>query len=194
MKRAQSGSKIAAPPLTRHRYARLIDAGILGEDDPIELVHGHLMVREPQSTPHATATDLAAEALRKAFGPEYRVRVNLPMGLGRDSEPNPDVAVVRGGARDYLADHPATAVLVVEVAFSSLRFDRSVKAALYARSNVPDYWIVNLVDRVVEVHRDPFAAPRRRPAYRTVTIARPGDTITPVAASSARIAVDDLLP
>ncbi len=179
---------------TRKEYGQLIEHGILNEDDPIELVHGQLVIREPQSTPHATAIDLVSEVLRSAFGSGWRVRAQLPMALGLDSEPEPDVVVVRGQPRDFLDDHPSTAALVVEVAKRSLVFDRTVKASLYARHRIPEYWIVNLVDRVVEVHREPAGGARRRAGYHAVTIARTGDRVTPLAAPRARIAVDDLLP
>src|SRR5439155_1378488 len=134
---------------TRREYSRLIDVGVLHEDDPIELLEGRLVVAEPQHTPHATAIDLAGEALRQAFGAGWRVRIQLPLGLGPDSEPEPDVAVVRGDARDFLADHPATAALVVEVSDAGLELDRRLKARIYARARITDYWVVNLVDRVV---------------------------------------------
>jgi Uma2 family endonuclease len=179
---------------TRKEYGRLIDAGLLGEDDPIELVEGRLVVQEPQHTRHATATDLAAEAMRAVFGGGWRIRVGLPLALGNDSEPEPDVAVIRGNARDFLADHPATADLLVEIADSSVRFDRGPKARLYARAGIADYWIVNLVDRVVEVHRDPVREGQRHAAYAVRRVAGPGETITPLAAPGARVAVDDLLP
>jgi Uma2 family endonuclease len=179
---------------TRHEYGRLVDVGILTEDDPIELVLGHLVLREPQSTPHAAAVMLASEALRAAFGRGWQVRVGLPLALGLDSEPEPDVCVVRGAARDFLTEHPSSAALVVEIALSSLAFNRTVKAEIYARARIADYWIVNLVDRVVEVHRDPTVGRRRPAKYRVVSVVRPGETLRPLAAPSARVAVGALLP
>jgi Uma2 family endonuclease len=194
VKRADPAPTFETRRWTRLEYDRLIDVGILDEDDPIELVAGHLVVREPQSSPHATATDLVSEALRRAFGRGWRVRAGLPLALGQDSEPEPDISVVRGAARDFVADHPSTAALIAEIALSSLAFNRTVKAQLYARARIADYWIVNLVDRVVEIHRDPTPGRDRRGRYRVVTMARPGESIVPLAAPVARIAVDDLLP
>jgi Uma2 family endonuclease len=179
---------------TRREYDRLIDVGILHEDDKIELLRGRLIVAEPHSTGHASGIALAAERLRLVFGVGWLVRVQLPLALDPDSEPEPDVAVVAGGPRDFVNHHPATAALVVEVADSSLRLDRQIKVETYARARIPEYWIVNLVDRVVEVHRDPLVDERRRARYRSVHVARPGDTLTPLAAPAASIAVDDLLP
>ncbi len=175
---------------TREEYDRLIDLGILDEDEPIELVQGYLVFREPKSDPHERAIELVSDALRSVFGPGWRIRVGAPLALDPDSEPEPDVSVVQGSPRD--AGHPSQAALVVEVARSSLPFDRTWKAELYARAGLADYWIVNLVDRVVEIHREP--AQQRTPAYRVVTVARPGEFISPLAAPYARIAVDDLLP
>src|SRR5712692_8205704 len=151
-----------APALVRTRrwsraeYGRLIDAGLLREDDPIELVDGQLIIREPQRTPHAVATELVEEALRRAFGRGWCVRVQLPIALDPHSEPEPDVAVVRGAPRDFLDDHPSRPALIVEVSGASLGFDRTTKAGLYARARIREYWIVNLVARRLEVRRGPL--------------------------------------
>lgn len=191
-----SGATLHPYRWTRRAYGRLIDEGILGEDDPVELLDGLLVVKEPQHTPHATAVTLALEALRAAFGPGWVVRPGLPLAAGRWSEPEPDLSVVRGAPRDYLADHPARPALVVEVAQTSLRLDRTRKAAIYARAGIEDYWIVNLADRVLEVHREPgrLETPRRRWGYRSVIVFGPADGVNPLAAPAARIAVADLLP
>ena len=179
---------------TRHEYDRLIEIGLLGEDDPIELVEGRLLVAEPQHDPHARAVELAAEALRLAFGLGWRIRVQLPLALGAASLPEPDVAVVRGTPRDAPPGHPTTAALVVEVADSSLNLDRGLKARGYARAGIADYWIVNLVDGVVEVYREPASERARRFAYRDVRIARPGEVLAPLAGPPSSIPVGDFLP
>ncbi len=115
------------------------------------------------------------------------------MAMDPDSEPEPDLAVLRGSPRDWLADHPSTAALVVEIAETSLRFDRVVKGRVYAAAGIADYWIVNLRDRVVEVYREPIRGTRRA-RYASAHLAHPGETLTPLAAPDARIAVDELLP
>lgn len=178
---------------TRREYGRMIDAGILHEDEPIELIEGRLLVAEPQNTPHGKAIELAADALRAAFGPGWRIRVRLPIALDSDSEPEPDVSVVAGSPRDDRKDHPSRPALVVEVADSSVRFDRTVKARVYARGAIPEYWIVDLTVRAVEVHRRPRRRAGHHARYASVTIARPGESIQPLAASRP-ITVDDLLP
>src|SRR2546428_1995535 len=91
---------------TRREYDRLVELGVLHEDEPIELVDGEMVVREPKHTPHTTATELTAEALRLAFGRGWHARVQEPVALEDDSEPEPDVAVVRGAPREYLASIP----------------------------------------------------------------------------------------
>ena len=181
---------------TRVEYGRLIGAGLLGEDDPIELVDGDLVVKEPQYTPHATATGLVEDAVREAFGRGWHVRTQLPVALDRMSEPEPDVTVVRGARRDYLDEHPSRPALIVEVAASSLVLDRRRKGHLYARARIADYWIVNLVDRVLEVYREPVRARSARYGwkYRRVRLLRPPATVSPLARPRARVRVADLLP
>lgn len=180
---------------TRQEYDRLIEIGLLQEDDPIELIEGRLVVAEPQHDPHARAVELVAEALPLALGRRWRIRVQLPLALGPDSEPEPDVSVVRGTPRDAPSGHPTTAALVVEVADSSLRLDRGPKARVYARAGIADYWIVNLIDRVLEVHREPSGPrPGGQSAYAAVHTLDADAIIAPLAAPPARIAVADLLP
>lgn len=181
---------------SRTEYDRSIDTGVFQPEDRFELIGGTLVVREPHRASHATAIELALDALREAFGPGWRIRVQLPVALDDESEPEPDVAVAPGSARTYLSSHPARPVLIVEVADTSLTFDREEKGSLYARARIADYWIVNLVDRVVEVHRDP--APETTAPYGwrygSVTTLRAGDVISPLAAQHARIRIADLLP
>ncbi len=181
---------------TRKEYGRLIEAGILDEDDPIELVDGELVVREPQYTPHATATQLVSDVLRGVFGRGWHVRVQLPVALDDDSEPEPDVTVVRGSPRDYLDEHPTRPALIVEVAQSRLAFDRQRKSSLYARAGIADYWIVNLVDGVLEVYRRPVRSASARSGwkYRSLRVLKRGARVSPLAAPKARIPVADLLP
>jgi Uma2 family endonuclease len=154
------------------------------------------VVSEPKSSLHSTAVRLVAEALRRAFGAGWLVNTQDPIAADDESEPEPDVAVVPGSIRDYRDEHPATAALVVEVALTSLVFDRRHKGSLYARAGVVDYWIVNLIDRIVEVRRRPAPDPAADygAAYQDIVIAQPGTVLTPLAKLDARIAVDDVLP
>ena len=176
---------------TRREYERLIAYDVLGEDEPVELLDGLLLVKEPQYSPHRTAVGLAAEALRVAFGTGWFVQVQSPIALDRRSEPEPDVAVISGALRDYTHAHPARPALIVEVALSGLRIARGRKARAYARAGLPDYWIVNLVDQVLEVHRQPDRVERR---YASIETRQLDDVVTPLAVPDARIRVADLLP
>jgi len=134
--------------------------------------------------------------LRVAFGTGWDVRGQGPVALDDESEPEPDVAVVPGSFRDYAAGHPSRPVLVVEVSESSLAFDRHHKGSVYARAGLADYWIVNLVDRVLEVYLDPVqdSAAAFGWRYGSVESFRPGASISPLALSDARVSVLDLLP
>jgi Uma2 family endonuclease len=181
---------------TRHEYDELIKSGFFDENEPIELLGGQLIVAEPKGSPHSTAVALAVEALREAFGPGWLVRVQDPVALDAESEPEPDVAVVPGRARDYLAEHPARPALLVEVAESSLAFDRGHKGSLYARAGLTDYWIVNLVDEVLEVYRRPALDRSAEFGWRYLDVQtlRPGTTLAPLARPDVTVAVADLLP
>jgi Uma2 family endonuclease len=181
---------------TRHEYERLIDHGFLDEDEPIELLDGLLLVKEPQHSPHRTSVLLVAKAVELAFGEGWFVQTQSPIILGHRSEPEPDVCVVRGSPRDYVDAHPRRPALIVEVAQSGLRIARGRKAAVYARARIADYWIVNLVDRVLEVHREP-ARPgpaRGRWGYAAIGTLGADAAIAPLAAPSAAMRVADLLP
>ena len=118
---------------TRAEYERLIDLGAFRPDERLELVGGALLVREPQGGRHYTAVGLVEDALRQVFGSGSAVRGQGPIALDKDSEPEPDLAVVPGGRRDHSRTHPSHPVLTVEVAESSLAFDRDEKGSLYAR-------------------------------------------------------------
>ena len=182
--------------MPRVRYDQLIAAGIFGPKGRVELLDGLLVAREAQSGRHATTVGLVHAALEGAFGRTYHIREAKPIALDARSEPEPDVAVVPGRLRDYVAAHPSRPVLVVEVADSSLALDRLRKGGLYARAGIADYWIVNLIDEVLEVYRDPVAGPSRLGGwkYDSVRLLRRNAIVTPLAAPRARIRIEALLP
>jgi Uma2 family endonuclease len=189
-------SSVRTKHWTRLEYERLIDLGAFRPGERLELVGGALLVREPQGGPHATAVGLVEDALRQVFGAGWTVRTHSPIALDEDSEPEPDVAVVPGSRRDHSRSHPSHPVLIVEVAESSLAFDRGEKGSLYARAGIADYWILNLPDHVLEVYRDPVAAPHAQYGHRygATLILRARDTASPLAAPTGAIRVADLLP
>ncbi len=182
--------------MTRARYDAMVANGALEEDEPIELLDGLLIVREPEGGRHAVIVGRVRRALEAAFGQGCYVREDKPFALDDMSEPEPDVVVVRGPDSRYIDQHPSKQLLIVEVAESSLNRDRTFKARLYARAGVADYWIVNLVDEVLEVYRRPVKAPSRRFGwkYGSVKLLKRGASVTPLAAPRAKIRVADLLP
>lgn len=181
---------------TRKEYDQLVEREVFTREDRIELMDGLLVVAEPQSAYHYTAIRFVARALERAFGDGWDVRMEAPVALDDRSEPEPDVAVVRGDLVDYLAAHPTDPVLVVEVALSRITFDRRYKSSLYARAGRPEYWIVNLVNRTLEIRRRPTRSVSAPYGWDYADI-RPlgvGDTASALAAPDATIAVADLLP
>jgi Uma2 family endonuclease len=130
-------------------YNRMVASGAL-EGEPVELLEGLLVEMSPQEVEHA----LIVEGLTRHFSrAEARLRVQLPLEVPPDSVPEPDLALV--AEKSTPRHHPRTALLAVEVAVSSRKVDRGVKAVLYARAGVPQYWVVNVPDRCVEVRTDP---------------------------------------
>jgi Uma2 family endonuclease len=179
----------------RDEYERLAGLGAF-RGEPVELIDGRLVVAEPQHPYHASAISAAEYALRAVLPSGWIVRTQLPISLDDESEPEPDLAVVPGRPADYRDEHPARPALALEVADTSLRFDRDQKGSLYARARIEDYWIVNLVDRALEVYREPEPDPSAPYGWRygSATTLTPPAVVVPLAFPSCRIAVADLLP
>ncbi len=129
---------------TVDEYHRMIQVGLLTEDDRVELLEGWIVPKMPRNPPHDATVEIADETLRPHLPPGWSLRVQSAITLP-DSEPEPDVAVVRGGARDYLSRHPGPADvgLLIEVSESSLNRDRDEKGRLFAQAGIPHYWIIN---------------------------------------------------
>jgi Uma2 family endonuclease len=181
---------------SREEYERMIDAGVLTTEDQVELIDGDIVTMTPQKSRHATAVRLAEIALRRAFGEQGKVdvRTQLPLALDPASEPEPDIAVVTGSPRDYRDDHPSTALLILEVADTSLAFDRTVKASLYARAGIADYWVLNVSDEMLEIHRTPERSTDAPRGWRYVERFSARDGVAPLARPDGVISVTDLLP
>jgi len=188
--------EIPARRIRRAELEQLVHPSVLPPGEALELIGGELVSAERQSPWHYAAIRKTARALVAAFGPGWDVRQEGPLALDDESEPEPDVAVVPGEPEDYAIDHPSHAVLAVEVAESSLRVDRLHKGSLYARAGLADYWVLNLVARVLEVYREPVADPSApfgwRYAHREALdlAAR----VTPLAASGSSMSVSRLFP
>jgi Uma2 family endonuclease len=172
-------------PLRRPEYEKMVAEGRF-EGERVELLEGVIVEMSPQDPRHAGAVQRLTRVLGRALAGRADVRVQLPLAVAEHSLPEPDVALVE--LEDFDEVHPTKAFLVVEVAEASLRKDRSVKAALYARAGVPEYWVVNLVDRLIEVHGDIVGA-----AYTAVTTAGPGESIRLRAFPDVEVAVGDIV-
>lgn len=172
-------------PLRRAEYELMVQQGLF-EDERIELLRGALVTMSPQGTRHSETIKRLNRILMFALDHRADVLVQAPLAVADDSEPEPDVALVP--ARDYSAEVPSQAFLVIEVAETSLRKDRGVKAALYAGARIPEYWIVDLAADVIEVHTEP-----RGESYAVVTRRARGETIALVAFPDVRVAVIDVI-
>lgn len=180
---------------TRREYDRLAEEGLFNPDKRVELLEGEIITMTPQNSPHASAIGKTERALERLFGINVWVRVQMPIIVDPDSEPEPDLAVVPGTPDDYRDEHPRSALLVVEVSDTTIALDRDRKRAIYARAGIQEYWIVNLAERCLEVYRDPVAAPGLTSLYRSSQKLVPSNSIAPLAASTAPpVAVADLLP
>jgi Uma2 family endonuclease len=165
----------------------LYNSGLL--DEKWELIEGELRRRMPINEPHMTANGLCYDALTQVFGAGF-VRVPGPIALNDESMPEPDAAVTKQHRRAYATAPPADeVVLLVEISDTTLRYDRTEKAALYARSGIIEYWIVNLPERLLIVHRQPTAE-----GFGSLTTLIETDHVSPLAAPQASILVADLLP
>lgn len=162
----------------------MVELGLFN-NERVELIGGVLVKMSPQYAPHASTVQKLMQLLVRRLD-RFTVRVQSPLALSEDSEPEPDVAVVPLG--HYETEHPTGALLVIEVSDSSLRTDRT-KAAVYAAAGIGEYWIVNLGARAVEIYSTP-----RGERYTEVRTLGTGETLRPAALPDVAIAVDDILP
>ncbi|HZT79189.1 MAG TPA: Uma2 family endonuclease [Gemmataceae bacterium] len=196
-----SSKMVRLPPepvrrLTVDEYHQMIEAGILKEDDPFELLEGWLVPKMTRKPPHGAAVSFAEEEVGRRLPAGWCRRIQAAI-TAADSEPEPDLSVVRGRKRDYVHRHPGArdTALVVEVADTTLTRDRTTKARLYARARIPVYWIINLIDGRVEVYTDP-AGSGQRARYRQRRDYASGEAVPLVVAGRDidSIPVLDLLP
>jgi Uma2 family endonuclease len=172
-------------PLTADEVLRMVEAGILGEGRRVELLHGALTEMSPQSPEHAEIVVRLTRWLDAAL-PRFVVRGRSPLMVpDRTSLPEPDIAVVEPG--EYLRAHPEGALLVIEVASSSLEIDTRIKPDLYAAAGVPVYWVVDVVTKRVRVFREP-----RGGGYAARTMLGPDGSLAPVAVDVAPLELAEL--
>jgi len=172
-------------------YHQMIEAGILDEDDRVELLEGKIVCMSPQRPFHAASVQRSSRLLFQLLSDRAEIRVQLPVILGNDSEPEPDLAVVRFDADEYSFRHPEVLdiYLLIEVADSTIAKDRNQKARIYAKNQVLEYWILDLQKRQVYVFRQPEEG-----VYREKLILNSDDSITMQAFPDVAIALNDMFP
>lgn len=174
---------------TRDEYEKLVENGAFGPENRVELVEGIIYDMTPQNSRHAAVIGRLNKVLTALYAEDCSVRVQTPLALRDDSLPEPDFAVVPGDDFDYLDAHPTTALLVIEVADSSVYRDRELKAGLYARSGIQEYWIVHLGEKTLEVFREPS-----QDGYRSRAVLRASDSVSPLSRPQVSLAVRRFLP
>jgi Uma2 family endonuclease len=176
--------------LTVADYHRMVECGILAEDERVELLDGQVVPMTPIGSPHAGCVNRLTRMLTHALGDRATIAVQNPAVLNDWSEPQPDVAVLKPRLDGYAAAHPepADVLLLIEVADSSLARDREVKLPLYAAAGVAEVWLVNLQANHIHLHRDPGPT-----GYRSGRIARRGETVSPLLFPDVAFPVDDVL-
>jgi len=190
-----SVSTTARPPQTRRftvsEYHRMAEAGILGEDDRVELIDGQIYVMSPIGSQHAACVNHLSRLFILGVHDQAVVHIQNPILLTPNSEPEPDVALLAPRDDAYAARHPRPdeVMLIVEVSGSSLAFDQTTKLPLYAQSGIPEVWIVALQEDQLHIHREPSAS-----GYAEHAIRERGDTLTVHALPDAGpFAVKDVL-
>lgn len=182
--------------LSLQQYQAMIDAGIVTENDPVEFLEGWLVQKMTQNPPHMVACVLVQQRFSRILPEGWFLVMQGPVETP-DSLPEPDATVVRGSVREYSTRRWSTSEvgLVIEISDSTLAFDQKQKKTLYARAGAPVYWILNLVERKIEVYTDP-TGPAEEPTYRRQQEYLPGESV-PLLLGGVHVgavAVDDLLP
>lgn len=175
---------------TAAEFFQLVEIGVLAEGDRVELIQGDLIEMSPIYITHISTLNRLVWILSNALGKQVILSVQNPVQLSEDNLPQPDVAVFRFQEKFYGEQHakPEDILLIIEVADSSLRYDRRVKSKLYGAAGIADYWIVNLPERQIEVYREP-----RPNGYRTVTTYAPGETLSPLAFPDVVLQVEQIM-
>ncbi len=182
-------STVARKLITVTEYDQMVRAGVFNEDDRLELIEGELITTSPIGSTHAGIVNRLTRALSAQVGAQAVVAVQNPIRLAQ-SEPQPDLALLRPRADDYTRSHPEPndILLVIEVADASVDYDRTVKVPLYGRSGIPEVWLIDLLEGVIEVYRTPASI-----GYRAKQTYAAGDSLTPEALPGLTLTVAEIL-
>jgi Uma2 family endonuclease len=185
------GSLLNLKHWTVQDYYRMSDLGILDPSERTELIAGQIVLMIAKGTPHVITLQLLANHLQEQLGSAALIRTQDPIRLDNFSEPEPDLAIVKGTILDYAEHHPVPEdiYLVIEVADSTLKQDCEVKDKLYARSNIPEYWVVDIKNRQVRIFRDPTPT-----GYGSQLILTETHSISPLAFPEIALSIDSILP
>ena len=180
---------------TVEEYARMGEAGIFAPGERVELIEGKMLAVSPQNPKHARRIARLTSMLVRLFGESHEIRVQLPLTLGKFSEPEPDFAIVSLQESDDAKRHPDGADLVLEIAESLLSFDRNEKASVYAKAGIQDYWVLNLVNKRLEIRRGPRELPGSAYGwdYANLSLLATEQSVSPLAFPEVQIRVSDLL-
>jgi Uma2 family endonuclease len=184
------GAEIVRRRFTVDEYHRMIDAGVLHEDDRVELIRGEIVQMAPIGTRHAAAVAKLNDELLGRLRRRAILWPQNPVTILPDSEPQPDIVLLRYRDDFYRTalPGPRDVALMIEVADSSVRYDTTVKKPLYAEAGIAEYWLVNLAADRIEVYRDP-----REGDYRQATMAGRGERLAPEAFPDVELSVADIL-
>jgi hypothetical protein len=171
-------------------YYAMAEAGILRDDDRVELIEGEIIAMSPINAPHAGHINGATRVFSARLGDKVLLGVQNPIRLGDDTDPQPDIALLKPRADDYKKKHPipADVLLIVEISDTTPDYDRDVKTPLYARAGIPELWIVNLPENRLEVYRDPS-----RKGYKTRLILERGESVSPLAFPKMTFRIEDIV-
>jgi Uma2 family endonuclease len=191
-------SLVAEPQIHRWKkeeYYKMAEIGLF-EGFRAELIEGQIIEMSPMGSLHATAVTIINKVLEEIFKEGYFSRIQMPIDAGLESEPEPDIAIISGNIRDFKNSHPNKAELIVEVADTSLEYDRKTKGSIYAKIGIKDYWIFNVKDQQFEVYRGPVEDKSRIYGfgYSNLIIYKQGEFISALAKPEISIPITDLLP
>lgn len=178
---------------TRDEYYQMAEMGFF-DGKRVELIEGEIIETAPMKSLHATVVRLVLDVIRRVFIEGYIVDSQLPMSFSEITEPEPDVAIVKGEIKDFIQTHPKTAELIIEVSDATFRYDRTKKMNLYAENEIQEYWILNVKNRSLEVYRRPIRDEGLGFIYTEIQIFTEKDSVSPLAAPAAKIKIADLLP